>query len=139
MPSNEVLAQLDQAVLDSVLTGRPLPGGVTPVLPDLGFIRRQPAILVAKEGLAGTLSGEALPQPLRIVSRNDIQTAESTSDTAYLQFHNEILSPDEISVVLEGRISSPSSGQGGLISVRVIFHQRDGKWEAAGDPAVLAE
>ena len=144
MPSNDEIRQLQQLLLQAAITGRNLPGGNRPVqFPDLAFITRQPAIFVLDENLAGSVSLEDSPLPLRILSRELLEEEARTrkESVAYLAFNNKVLSKDEVQLTLEGRIVGYDSAEAvplGLSSIHVTFRKLGGRWEITGEPSFSA-
>jgi hypothetical protein len=127
-------------VLDSVFGGRALPGTNAPLsLPDLGFVLRHDNILIADEGMAGSLSGDALPKPMRLMSRAALTSESCDAELAYLKFNNQVLDQDAVRVTLETRLLSGKSDPAGLglSSVHVVFRKKNGAWTAE-EPAVSA-
>ncbi|TQJ31152.1 hypothetical protein [Microbacterium sp. SLBN-146] len=138
MADDADLLALDQAVVDSILGGAPLPGSGTVVhLPDLDFLRRDDAILVSSRGLPGSLSGAALGTELTTI---DVEgPGGETEDLAYLEVSNASERDDVVRVTVRGRLRrAGSDAELGLSAVQVTFRRRDGRWVADPDTVTSA-
>ena len=139
---DEVLQGLQKTLLAAVLGRRPLPGmGRALVLPDLDFVLREESVVLADENLAGVLSPEGLPKPLRILSPEDIrEEAASRGDVVYLRFQPVERDDDLVRLTLEARIAVGDRERAalGLSGVQVRFRPVGDEWEAVGDPAFFA-
>ncbi|MCX6633286.1 MAG: hypothetical protein NTW28_37295 [Candidatus Solibacter sp.] len=144
MPSNDEIRQLQEILLTAVMTGRALPGATRPVnFPDLAFIMGHPAVFLLDENLAGSISVEDSPLPLRILSRELLleESRNREKDIAYLAFNYRALGEDGLQLTLEGKIlpHDPNhAGVLGLSSIHVTFRKAAGTWEVAGDPSFSA-
>ena len=141
MPTPIEIRQLDQWVLDSVFAGQALPGTSSAVaLPDVAHFLRYPAIILSDEGLAGDLSADSLPKPLRVMSVAALKSESYESEIAYLRFNNEVLDADRVRVTLEARIFSRKGEPAGLglSAVHVTFRRRNGEWTVEDSPAISA-
>jgi hypothetical protein len=139
---DEILGHLQETLLRAVLAKEPLPGGRQPVeLPDLSFVLRQPAVLLSKENLARSVSLEALPVPVRVLSPQDIAEEGSTSgDTAYLRFQPAQEEDDTVRLTLQASIVPRDPGllALGLSGIQVRFQQIEDQWEIVDEPAFFA-
>jgi len=139
---DEALGHLQETLLRAVLSRESLPGGGQPVdLPDLPFVLRQPAVFLSNENLAGSLSLEALPVPVHILSQEDmVEEARESGDRAYLHFQRTQEEGDAVRVTLEAKIIPQDPGQHalGLSGVQVKFRKVDGQWVTVEDPRFLA-
>ena len=141
-PTDDTLRQLQAALLKAVLRGEPLPGGDQPVtLPDLAFVLRQPAVFLSDENLAGPISVEGAPRPVRVLSPEELaEEARGQGDVAYLRFGSAEREGDEVRLTLEARIASgdPQRRALGLSGLQVRFRREGDRWEVAADPASFA-
>ena len=139
---DEELRHLQEALLKAVLSGEPLPGSDRPVrFPDLSFILRQPAVILLDENLAGSISAEELPMPVRILSLEVLlEEARTQGDTAYLQFQPAEREDDTVRLTLQAKIATrvPDQPTLGLSGIMVEFQKVSEGWEATGDPVFLA-
>src|SRR5262245_28525417 len=104
----KVLAHLQEMVLQAVLSGKPLPGGSTPLrFPDLSQIVNQPKIVVARENLAGNISVKNSPKPVSILSSKALRAeVGDQGEIAYLRFEVPTVSTNQIELTLEARVAS---------------------------------
>jgi hypothetical protein len=142
-PPRKTVAHLQEVLLKAALLNQPLPGGGRPVrLSDLSFILRHQFIYVSDVNLAGEISDEGLPKPLRTVSKEEVQKlARDEGDLAYLQFRPaEELEDGVIRLTLEGRLATQDPGQHpmGLSSIQVKFRKVGDLWESTDEPTALA-
>jgi hypothetical protein len=141
LPSNEILRRLQEALLRALLLGVPLPGSERPVrFPDLPFILRQPYVLLVDDNLAGPISIDEWPHPIRILPRETLmQEARTKGELTYLQFKLPVVREDAIELTLEARLA-PHFRQGalGLSSIHAKFRNIAGEWQVAGDPVFSA-
>jgi hypothetical protein len=139
---DDVLQRLKEMLLSAVLLRRPLPGSDRPlILPDLDFVLRQPNVILSNENLTGRLSVEGGPKPLQILSPEEVRAkAGSEGDLAYLRFRPPLRKDAVIRITLEASIAArdPERLTLGLSGVQVDFHEVDGEWEVAGEPAFFA-
>ena len=142
LPAGKTLARLQEMLLKAALLNEPLPGSSRPLhLPDLQFILRHPHIYLSDENLAGKISVEGLPKPLRIMSQEDLQKAARTeADVAYLHFQPPDAVEDTVRLTLEGKLitQDPNQHPMGLSSIQVKFRKVGNRWDAEGDAAALA-
>jgi hypothetical protein len=139
---DEILGHLQETLLRAVLAKESLPGGRQPVeLPDLSFVLRQPAVLLSNENLARSVSLEALPVPVRVLSPQDIAEEGSTSgDIAYLRFQPAQEEDDTVRLTLQASIVPRDPGllALGLSGIQVRFQQIEDQWEIVDEPAFFA-
>jgi hypothetical protein len=141
LPPRVELSRLQHGLLKAALLGEQLPGGGSARLADQAFILRHPQIYLSDENLAGAISLEGLPKPLRIVSGKDVRhEADVQGDVAYLRFLPPHETADGIWLTLEARLYSgdPSQHSMGLSSVQVKLRKVDGGWELTGESRGLA-
>lgn len=142
-PSRKTVAHLQDVLLKAALLNQTLPGSSRPLrLSDLSFILRHPHIYLSDANLAGKISDEGLPKPLRVVSQEELQKlARDEGDVAYLQFRApEQLDDGAIRLTLEGKLVTQDPGQHpmGLSSIQVKFRKAGDLWESTDEPIALA-
>lgn len=142
-PSDRELARLQELLLKAVLLDEPPPGGAgLPRLADLSFILRHTHVFLSEENLAGKISIEGLPKPLRVVSPEELRgLAREGGDVAYLRFQPPAGEGDgEVWLTLEGRLATRDEAQGslGLSSVQVKFRKGGDGWQSTGETRALA-
>ena len=141
-PSNEMLRQIQETLLQAVLLSQPLPGNNEPLaFPDLPFILRQPAVIVLDENLMGPISVADLTNPVRFLSLEAIRKeAHTQGDITYLHFQPPVQEGDEVVITLEAQIAphNPSQQTLGLSSVRIKFKQINDQWVAVEPPTFFA-
>ena len=139
LPKDSVIASLQKTLLKAALLGETLPGGSRPLrLSDLDFILRHEHIYLSDENLAGDISVEGLPKPLRVMSREELQKqAEAEGDLAYLHFRPAEAVGGGVRLTLEGKLAA-SAQPLGLSSVQVKFRDAGGHWESFDDPVAMA-
>lgn len=142
LPSDEVLRQLQETLLKAILLKERLPGGNQPIMfPDLSFILGQPTIVLVDENLAGPVTIEQPPKPIRIMSREDLLLeARTKGDIAYLLFRPPQGEDKSVKLTLEAKIApcDPTQLTLGLSGVQVKFQKVTGQWEAIEEPAFFA-
>jgi hypothetical protein len=141
-PSDKTLAHLQKSLLESALSGQPLPGSEQPFrFPDLAFVKNQPEVFLLDENLAGSLSVEDMPVPVRVLSRDEIQrAAQAEGDRTYLSFQPPHKADGAVRLGLEAKIATPNPSQRamGLSSVQVEFRKVGDDWKADDEPTMLA-
>ncbi len=141
-PPDEALGQLQQTLLQAVLSREFLPGGRQPVeMPDLSFVLRQPTVLLSNENLARSISLEGLPLPVRVLSQQDVvEQARQSGDLAYLRFQPAQQEDDTVRLTLEARIvpQDPSLHALGLSGIQAKFRRVEGEWETVDEPNFFA-
>lgn len=139
---DEVLAQLQHALLEAVLGRRPLPGSDRPVvLPDLQFVLGGEAVAVAEENLVSSSAAEGLDRPVRVLAPEELQAeAERQGELGFLRFQPAEADEHSVRVTLEARIARPDphEPQLGLSGVQARFVEIGGQWEVAEEPAFFA-
>jgi hypothetical protein len=142
LPPGEELVHLQRLVLQAVLGDRPLPGMTHPVeMPDIGMLRREPAVLLVDENLADRAVVDGLGAPVRVVSQADLRDeARARGDVIYVRFGAPERRGGRVRLSLELRIATRDARQPvlGLSGVQVEFEKTGGEWVAAGDPAFFA-
>lgn len=142
LPSGEVLRYLQETLLKAVVLSQPLPGGNQPILfPDLSFIRRQSTVVLVDENLAGPLSIEEPPTPVRILTREALlQEARTQGDITYLRFQPPVREGNVVRLTLEAKIvpHDPTQRTLGLSGVQAKFQEVAGQWEAVEEPIFFA-
>lgn len=140
-PSEEELRSLQKTLLRAVLLSEPLPGGDQPlIIPDLDLILRQPIVVLSDENLAGSLSIEESPKPIRILSQEDLlQEARLQGDLAYFHFQPPNIDGNAVRLTLEMKIAprDPSQHTLGLGGVQARF-QKISQWEVIEEPIFFA-
>jgi hypothetical protein len=141
---DEVIGQLQEMLLRALLLNEPLPGSRRLVeFPDLSFILSQPTVIVLDENLAGSVSIEALPIPIRILSREDLldeDAAQTQGYTAYLRFQPAKIEDNTVGLTLQAGIvpDDPSQHALGLSGIQVKFQKIGGQWRASDEPIFFA-
>ena len=142
VPPKRELARIQQMVLRAALLGEPMPDGGSVRLSDQAFILRHPEIYLLDENLAGTISIEGLPKPVRVLSRQDIRReVKAQGDVAYLTFRPPQPADDGgVWLTLEGKLETSDSNRQsmGLSSVQVELREVNGRWSATGGTRELA-
>lgn len=142
LPPRKTIAHLQGILLRAAILNQPLAGGSRPVrLSDLTFILRHPHIYLSDENLAGKISDDGLPKPLRVMSQEDLQKkASAEGDVAYLHFQPPDEADGAIRLTLEGKLytQDPNQQPLGLSSVQAKFRKVDGRWESTDGPVALA-
>ncbi|MDQ3654312.1 MAG: hypothetical protein M3457_04440, partial [Chloroflexota bacterium] len=110
---DEELNQLQRMLLTAVLQGEPLPGGSHPVeLPDLAFVQKDGVVRVSTENVAGSLTIEAGPLPIRVLSPESLrEEACARGDVTYLAFQPAAREEARIRLTIEGRIATCDPGR----------------------------
>jgi hypothetical protein len=138
MLSSDDLLELQRTVLKAVLLRQPLPGNSEPVrFPDLSFVLRHPVIFLVDENLAGPISIEAAPEPISVVSMEQLlQEVPKYGDVAYLRFQPAGLNGDTVSLTLEAKIATSEQNKKmlGLSSIHVTFSRVGNAWKVIDDP-----
>lgn len=142
-PSGKTIADLQETLLKAALLNQPLPGSERPLrLSDLAFILRHPHIYLSDENLAGKISVEGLPQPLRVMTRENLEEeARQSGDVAYLHFQPAEETEDgAIRLTLEGKLALQDTSQHplGLSSIQVKFRKVGARWESTDEPVAMA-
>jgi hypothetical protein len=128
--------------LKAVLLRRALPGlDERVIFPDLCFILRQPTVVLLDENLAGRVTMEEPPGPVRVRSREDlVREARARGDIMYLAFRPAQREDKSVTLTLEARIAPKDAAQltSGLSGVQVKFEEVGGQWEATEEPVFFA-
>lgn len=140
--TDEALARLQRSLLEAVLLDRPLPGaGRAPAFGDRDFLLARATIALLEENLAGALSLDDLPRPLRQLSRDELlEEARSEGDLPYLRFSAPEPVGENVRLTLTADIASadPERHILGLSSVQATFREADGDWQVEGEAVSLA-
>jgi hypothetical protein len=140
--SDEALAGLQRSLLEAVLLDRPLPGaGRAPAFGDRDFLLARPTIVLLDENLAGSLSLDGLPRPVRRLSRDELlEEARREGDVPHLRFSAPEPVGENVRLMLSADIASadPERHVLGLSSVLATFRAADGDWEVEGEAVSLA-
>lgn len=130
--------ELQQLVLESILTGQPLPGGGPVSFPDQAFLDRQAAVFIEDANVKGKLSVGG-SKPVRVVSADAIQKeAESAGELTYLRFDPPRIAGEEVSLTLHGKIAAGNARTAGLSTVEVKFRRTADGWEVVDNPTYSA-
>jgi hypothetical protein len=142
VPSRKDLGRLQQALLEAVLNGEPLPGGGPAQLADLGFVLRHARIHLLDEGLVGRVALEGARKPVAVVSVADLRReARAHGDIGYLHFlPPEADDAGEVWLTLEGRLVTADTGRepASLSRLQVKLRRLDGRWELTSETRALA-
>ncbi|HSN77644.1 MAG TPA: hypothetical protein VL334_21430 [Anaerolineae bacterium] len=138
----DVLGQLQGAMLQGILTSSPLPGQSRPLdLPDLPELLNQPAVILSTENLGGPIHLQDPTKPVYILSEEAIQVrAQDEGSFLYLQFQppqsvaGGVLLTVAIQVA-QGERGLPSLGMSGL---QVTFQRKGTGWQATDETAAFA-
>jgi hypothetical protein len=138
----DVLGQMQGAMLHSILTSSPLRGQSRPLdLPDLPQLLNQPAVILSSENLGGPIQLQDPTKPVYILSEEAIQVrAQDEGSLLYLQFQppqrvaGGVLLTVAIQVA-QGERGLPSLGMSGL---QVTFQQKGNGWQATDETAAFA-
>ncbi len=132
-PDERTVGELQDEVIESALTGRPLPGLGSPLrLPDLGIVRRGGAVRMVADGYLG--SPEGLPQ-VQVVAPDELEPG-----AAALRFEVPERRPDAVLVVLEV-VGIPPGGERTLTPLsraQLTFERLPDGWQVTGDPVYLS-
>jgi hypothetical protein len=126
------IQHLQEILLEAVVGGRPLPGGVAVTYPDAPFLLRQPEVFVEDRNLHGSLS-----KRVRVLSANAIQREAQSREVVYLRFEPPAIGDDEVTLTLRGMITS-AERTAALSTVQVTFRRDGGEWRAPGPPTYSA-
>ncbi len=133
----DILATLQALVLESVLTGKPLPGASSPLtLPDLAIVLRGPSIALSTENLGGAIRVTSPPKPIHILSPETIQArARESGEFAYLGFQPPSFRAGKVLLTLQARVARGEEGgpELGLSGVQAAFRQAGGHWQIDDD------
>jgi hypothetical protein len=135
------VGRLQRLLLDALVTGRPLPGAVTPLqFADVRFLSSSPDLLVSSRNLAGPMDMEVAGHAVRVVDESELDSsAAGGAEVAYVQFTPHDVGPDTIRLGLEIRLrGSPGRQPLGLEGVQATFRRGMNGWTLAGEPARLA-
>ena len=142
MPSDVVLAYLQEAMVEAVLLQRNLPGGDWPVvLPDLGCLLREDRVLLADENLAETVSFSGAPVSVHVQSLDAIrEQARALGQVAFLHFQPAEICESVIRITLQAKIApqDPDQRALGLSGIQVQFEEKADGWQAAAGPVFFA-
>jgi hypothetical protein len=135
--SDEALAHLQRSLLEAILLDRPLPGaGRAPAFADRGFFADRPTIALLDEDLAAGLALDALPAPVRVFTREQLDAeAEREGDVPYLRFSAPERVGDAIRLRIDATIATaaPDRQVLGLSGVQAAFREVEGRWQVEGD------
>lgn len=139
--SDEVIRDLQMAVLRSAFTGDELPGGrYRARLPDREFLLQHEVVYVLAQNVPLDFAEQETPIPMRLVERDELaRIAGEKGGIGYLFFSEIDASESRIAITLEARITSndPALKPLGLGGVRVSFRKREGDWEVDEQPVVF--
>lgn len=138
----DVLGQLQGAMLQAILTSSALPGQSRPLdLPDLPQLLNQPAVILSSENLGGPIHLQDPTKPVYILTEEAIQErAQDEGSLLYLQFQPPQSMADGILLTLaiqvaQGQRGLPSLGMSGL---QVTFQRKGKGWQATDETAAFA-
>jgi hypothetical protein len=137
MLPDEALAGLQRSLLEAILLDRPLPGaGRALAFPDRAFFAQRPTIPLLDENLAHGLSLETLPQPVRVIARDELlEKAKREGDLPYLRFSAPERVGEAVRLGLEATIATavPERQVLGLSNVQATFREVNGSWQVEGE------
>jgi hypothetical protein len=132
-PDDRTVGELQDRLIESALTGQPLPGLGSPLrLPDVGMVRRGGAVRVVADGYLG--SAADLPG-VQVIGADDVAPG-----AAALRFEVTERRPDAVGINLEV-VGVPPAGQRSLTPLgraQVSFGRQPDGWQVSGDPVYLA-
>jgi hypothetical protein len=135
------IGELQAALLRSLLTGAPLPGGTAAArLPDEAFILREPDVYVEEANVVGRLAVGAPSRSVRVLSREGIRARTGPGEgPAYLSFETPEIEGTQVTLTVRARIASPTGGRDPVLStVQVTFRRVGDAWETFGAPVYSA-
>ena len=131
------VAELQDLVLTSALTGDPLPGGATVTLPELAQVSAMDHIYLLDENLSASVAARHSSQPFQVIDRSCLaHTAGTAGDVMYLSFAPVEVRGDQAVVRLDVN-AERSTGPVALGGVVVRFHRTGDGW-LASPPATFA-
>jgi hypothetical protein len=142
-PAPEAVAELQLALLRSLLSGVPLPGSSEPLrFPDQPFIERAGPTALIDENLAPALAGALQPTDnVRVVRRAELRApAGSERGTVALRFEPPRVDGGVLWISLAATFL-PADGTNellGLSTAEAGFREVGGAWRLAEGPRFLA-
>jgi hypothetical protein len=138
----DTIARLQSVMLESVLTGQPLPGSIDPLwFPDLAWVTEAPSVLVSAENIPD-------PEPFSSITGNVIVTPEAEirdvakqeGDRTYVHFTPPETSEGRIRLTMEVRMAptEPDLLTLGLGGITATFVESNGSWVVGEPPAAFA-
>lgn len=142
MPVKKILLQLQETLLEAILSGKPLPGLTGPTrFPDLSFLLRQPVIYLLDVNLAGPARVNTSHGLVRTLSEEALmKEADKQGDITYLQFQPPDVADGEITLALGATIAprDPNQQRAGLSTIVVKFIKIANEWKVVDEPASLS-
>ncbi len=142
LPDEETLGQLQGAMLEAILSGKPFPEHSRPLdLPDLPLLLNQALVFLSSENLGGPIRVEGSPKPIHILSEEAVlERAQRAGDFFYLWFQPPQRVADGVQLTLQIRIAQRQQGRPvlGLSGVQVVFRKSGKSWQAAEETAAFA-
>ena len=133
----EILA-LQQATLEALLGGAPLPGGENVRLPDADYVRQGPEILVVGTEPSGPMELELDGLPVHAVSQDDLEERRRGSpELAYVRFRPPSVEGAHLRITVEVVVERAGSSVA-LGGVVVTYARRGSTWEVVDQPVVFA-
>jgi hypothetical protein len=105
------------------------------------LIRNQSYLYLIDENLAGPLSPAGLPQPIEILSRDELhREAQNRGELLALHFRPPQVQENAIVLTLETVISTPASTERprALSGLHVPFQQVGEEWQVTDEPIAYA-
>lgn len=120
---NETLAQLQDLILDRVLTSTPLPGqGSSISFPDLAYVTQAEEKLVLDDGYLGETSHAI------VVGQEELDRRLAEGQTGFLRFEPPLEEPGKVTLRLRVLLGFPDVDTLPLGELVVTFAQRDEEW-----------
>lgn len=140
--SDEVLGQLQELLLKTVLLEQKLPGFDELVrFPDLSFLLQASPVILVDENLANSISFLEISIPVCILSQETLlEEVARRGNVPYLHFQPAEVEGSKVRLTLESRIRSDDPNQYvlGLSVIQVTFQKISDIWQVVDEPILFS-
>lgn len=141
--AKQVIRQLQQVMLQSILNGEPLPGQSTPIsFADLAYITERDTVYISDKNVSSGLTLKGTGKQVEVHPESTIRKkAENSSDLPYVHFRQADYQDNQVRLIMDVKIAPPEADVQtlGLGAISATFNRTDdGGWEVRQQPGVIA-